>query len=94
MKKPQITPDPKTATHLEPDDGLTFLRFGRLQGRAQLANSEAARLSDQARAAVSLAAEHAAKAVALIAPVRGKYALGDGDQIDDETFEIRRAAAK
>lgn len=92
MKKPAT--DPKTATHLEPNDGMTFLRFGRLQSRAQLANSEAQRLSEQARASSVLAGELAAKAADVISPVREKYALGDADLVDDETFAIRRAPAK
>lgn len=91
----KVVPDVKPpATELEPNDGLTFLRFQALRARALAASTSAAAHAMQHNEAQRLSVELAGKAEVLIVPLREKYGLGESDQVDDETFAIRRGASK
>ncbi len=90
MSKKPIAP----ATALEPNDGLTFLRFGKLAARARELAAVADNMAAQSQATRQQAEQLAAQADALMVPVRKKYTLGDHDQVDDTTFAIRRVKAK
>lgn len=72
-----MSDDMKNATHLEANDLLSLVRFGKLQAELRVIEMSAKPL--------------AAKAQAIAAALNAKYGIEQGDAIDDETGEIKRA---
>ncbi len=72
-----MSDETKSATHLEANDLLSLVRLGKLQAELRVIEMSAKPL--------------VVKAQAIAAALNAKYSIEQGDAIDDETGEIKRA---
>jgi hypothetical protein len=90
----EVVKDFTSATHLELNDGMSFLRFARFSALAAAQVAEMQKLEMAFDLAEQRAQGFKEKANSIIGPIRLKYGIDETGQIDEQFRIVTRSAKR